>query len=63
MGWGWAVALVQAANAELLRLGPLGSRRWICNRRCAPAVAGREPAALPRIDIFASLGAEKETVQ
>ncbi|CAK0829401.1 unnamed protein product, partial [Prorocentrum cordatum] len=63
MGWGWAAALVQAANAELLRSGPLGPRRWLCNRRCAPAVAGREPAALLCIDNFASLGAAKEAVQ
>ncbi|CAK0876449.1 unnamed protein product, partial [Prorocentrum cordatum] len=63
MGWNWAVELAQAANAEVLRLGPLGSRRWICSRRCAPAFAGREPAALLRIDDFASVGAEKETVQ
>ncbi|CAK0843037.1 unnamed protein product [Prorocentrum cordatum] len=63
MGWSWAVALVQAANVELLRSGPLGSRRWLCNRRCAPAVAGREPAALLCIDNFASLRAVKEAVQ
>ncbi|CAK0841156.1 unnamed protein product, partial [Prorocentrum cordatum] len=63
VGWGWVVALVQTANAELLRSGPLGARRWICNRRCAPAVAGREPAALLHIDNFASLWAEKEAVQ
>ncbi|CAK0896604.1 unnamed protein product [Prorocentrum cordatum] len=63
MGWSWAVALVQAANAELLRAGPQGVRRWICNRRCAPAVAGREPAAFLYIDNFASLGTVKETVQ
>ncbi|CAK0826393.1 unnamed protein product [Prorocentrum cordatum] len=63
MGWSWAVALVQAANGELLRAGPQGARRWICNRRCAPAVAGREPGALLYIDNFASLGTVKETVQ
>ncbi|CAK0882535.1 unnamed protein product, partial [Prorocentrum cordatum] len=63
MGWSWAVALVQAANGELLRAGPQGARRWICNRRCAPAVAGREPAALLYIDNFASLGTVKEAVQ
>ncbi|CAK0846614.1 unnamed protein product [Prorocentrum cordatum] len=63
MGWSWAAALVQAANAELLRAGPRGARRWICNRRCAPAVAGREPAALLCVDNFASLGTVKETVQ
>ncbi|CAK0906240.1 unnamed protein product, partial [Prorocentrum cordatum] len=63
MGWSWAAALVQASNAELLRSGPLGARRWLCNRRCAPAVAGREHAALLRIDNFASLGTAKEAVQ
>ncbi|CAK0817574.1 unnamed protein product, partial [Prorocentrum cordatum] len=63
MGWSWAVALVQAANEELLRAGPQGARRWICNRRCAPAVAGREPAALLYIDNFASRGTVKEAVQ
>ncbi|CAK0886748.1 unnamed protein product [Prorocentrum cordatum] len=63
MGWSWAAALVQAANGELLPAGPQVARRWICNRRCAPAVAGREPAALLCIDNFASLGTVKETVQ
>ncbi|CAK0812042.1 unnamed protein product, partial [Prorocentrum cordatum] len=63
MGWSWAVALAQAANGELLRADPQGARRWICTRRCAPAVAGREPAALLYIDNFASLGTVKETVQ
>eukprot|EP00959_Pyramimonas_sp_CCMP1952_P229434 4797066-Pyramimonas_sp.AAC.1 len=62
MGWSWAVALVQAANAEQLKTGPWGARRWLCNRRCAPSVAAREPAALLYIDNFAALGTDKAAV-